>query len=203
MNVNEEQYIGRPSEEVPTQEPTDQHCMAKRTERREDVTVFVGYCRAWPGKGTDHVGDGRCSNHGGSTPRGEDSPHFEHGLFSDYLDEEDRYAIKGLEEMDDDEKLEDLINWRLARLRRAVKAMHDPGDQRTFWEAFDEVVQKAEPIEDEEIKELARMLDKGNRAMQNEIDLIRKLIKDHIEVAEGEDVNLGWRQMLAGGGDDE
>ena len=155
-------------------------------------------CELPAGWGTDHD-DGACKFHGGASPRGKDSPHFEHGLFSDHLDEEDRRAIEALEEFDDAEKLDDLINWRLARLRRAVQALNDQEGQRSFWDAFGEIVEKTEPIEAEEIKELAGMLSRGNRAMQDEIDLVRKLIKDRNKIAEGEDVNLGWREMLAGG----
>lgn len=142
---------------------------------------------------------GKCDVHGGKSKRGKDHPGFKHGLFSDYLDEEDRDAIAALGEYDDAEKLDELINWRLARLRRAVRALNDQADQRSFWDAFGEIVSKTDPIEAEEIKELAGMLARGNQAMQQEIDLVRKLIKDRNKIAEGEDVNLGWREMLAGG----
>lgn len=198
MNVDEDRYIGRPSDDVPQQQPTDRNCMGKRTERRGDESVFVGYCRAWPGKGTDHVGEGRCKNHGGATPRGEDSPHFKHGLFSDYLSEEDQRTIDVLEEFDDAEKLDELINWRLARLRRYLREMSEE-EELSFWDAFREVVHATGVVEDEEIRALAQMLDKNNRSVQAEIDLVRKLIKDRNKIAEGEDVNLGWREMLAGG----
>lgn len=143
---------------------------------------------------------GKCDVHGGKSPTGEDSPHFEHGLFSDHLGEAERHTIDALSEYDDSQKLDELINWRLARLRRAVEAM-DSGTEATFWDAFAEIVDSADPIEAEEIRELARMLDQGNRAMQEEIDLVRKLIKDHNKIAEGEDINLGWREMLAGAGE--
>lgn len=39
-----------------------------RTE--DDEVVFGGYCKAWPGKGTDHLGEGRCSSHGGEVGDG-------------------------------------------------------------------------------------------------------------------------------------
>lgn len=211
MNVNEEQYLGQPLADVPTEDSTAESCMGKKKQKRDGGVVrnddgdalFGGYCQAWPGKGTEHVGEGRCKLHAGATPRGKDSPHFEHGLFSDYLDEEDRHAIDALEEFDDAEKLDELINWRLARLRRAVKAMQDPDDQRTFWDAFEELVAATGEPDADEIKELAKMLSHGNRAMQDEIDLVRKLIKDRNKIAEGEDVNLNggdaWRQMMSGG----
>lgn len=159
-------------------------------------------CGLPAGWGTDHVGEGACKLHGGASPRGEDSPHFEHGLFSDYLGEEERETMDALEEFNDEQKLEELINWRLARLRRAVRALNDGADERTFWEAFEQIVNAAGPVDEEEIRELARMLDKGNRAMQQEIDLVRKLIKDHNKIAEGEDVNVSWRQALAGATDE-
>jgi len=144
---------------------------------------------------------GKCDKHGGKSKKGEDHPSFKHGLFSDHLGPEERRTIEALGEYDDEEKLEELINWRLARLRRAVEAM-DSSREATFWDAFSDLVEKTSAPEAEEIKELARMLSQGNRAVQDEIDLVRKLIKDHNKIAEGEDVNLGWRQMLAGGGDD-
>lgn len=142
---------------------------------------------------------GKCRFHGGNSKRGREHPGFKHGLFSDHLDEEDRQTIDALDEYGDAEKLDELINWRLARLRRAVQALNDQDDQQTFWDAFETIVNSTGEIEADEIGELAKMLSNGNRAMQEEIDLVRKLIKDRNKIAEGEDVNLGWREMLAGG----
>lgn len=155
-------------------------------------------CQLPAGWGTDHVGEGKCKLHGGASLRGEESPTFKHGLFSDYLGEEDRNAIDALDEYDDVDKMDELINWRLARLRRAVRALNDQEEERDFWAAFRDVVDATGEIEAEEINELAGMLAKGNRAMQDEVDLVRKLIKDRNKIAEGEDVNLGWREALAG-----
>lgn len=143
---------------------------------------------------------GKCRFHGDRSKKGKDHPGFKHGLFSDHLDEEDRETIDALEEFDDTEKLDSLINWRLARLRRAVQALNDDEDQRTFWDAFETLVAKTGEPEADEIKELAKMLSHGNRAMQDEIDLVRKLIKDRNKIAEGEDVNVSWRDALAGDG---
>lgn len=169
---------------------TDNVCGRKKRDGSGDM------CALPAGWGTDHVGDGACKLHGGSTPRGRDSPNFKHGLFSDHLDEQDREAIDILEEYGDAEKLDSLINWRLARLRRAVESMNDPGDQRTFWDAFDDLVAATGEPDDDQIKELAKMLSQGNRAMQDEIDLIRKLIKDRNKIAEGEDHNVSLTEVL-------
>lgn len=61
MDVDEEELVGEPADEVPKQESTDEDCRGKRV----DDGAFVGYCQAWPGQGTDHVGEGRCKFHGG------------------------------------------------------------------------------------------------------------------------------------------
>jgi len=156
-------------------------------------------CGLPAGWGTDHVGEGRCKLHGGASPTGKDNPAFKHGLFSDHLSEEDRNAIDALGEYDDVDKLDELIDWRLARLRRAVRSLNDGADERSFWDAFADIVDSAGPIEDDEIKELARMLDKGNRAMQEEVDLVRRLIKDRNKIAEGEDHNVDLRDLFGGG----
>lgn len=153
-------------------------------------------CSLPAGWGTDHVGEGKCKLHGGASLKGKESATFKHGLFSDYLDDEDRDAIDALEDYDDAEKLDELINWRLARLRRAVKAMQDPEDQRTFWDAFEELVTSVGEPDEDQLKELAKMLSSGNRAMQDEIDLVRKLIKDRNKIAEGDDVNVSLGDIV-------
>lgn len=148
---------------------------------------------------------GKCGIHGGKSKKGKEAPAFKHGLFSDHLPPEERDTIDALGQYGDSEKLDELINWRLARLRRAAKALNGQENGRTFWDAFETVVNKAGPIEDKEIRELTKMLDKGNKAVQFEVDLVRKLIKDRNKIAEGETHNLEagseWRKMLAGDGE--
>jgi hypothetical protein len=158
-----------------------------------------GECQLPAGWGTEHTGEGACKLHGGNTPRGEDNPAFKHGLFSDYLDEEDRRAAEALEEYGNAEKLEELINWRLARLRRAVRELSEE-DEMSFWDAFEAILDQTGEVEKGEIRELARMLDQNNRAMQEEIDLVRKLIKDHDSIA-GDGGGLGGLRDLFGGGE--
>lgn len=140
---------------------------------------------------------GKCGYHGGNSLRGRDHPDFKHGLFSKYLGEEGLEVVKELEEMSDSEKLDEIINWRLARLRRAVKHLNENSEEESFWTAFHAIVNEAGPVEAEEIGQLAEMLDRGNRALQDEINMIRKLIKTRNGIAEGQDVNLGWKALLA------
>lgn len=156
-----------------------------------------GPCGLPAGWGTEHVGEGRCKLHGGASLAGEDSPQFKHGLFSDYLGDEDRRAIDALDEYRDAEKLDELINWRLARLRRAVRALNEDSEQN-FWAAFRALVDKTGEPEADEIAELAKMLSSGNRAMQAEIDLVRKLIKDRNKIAEGDTVSVEHSGQIDG-----
>jgi len=61
------EHVGEPAADVPTHDPTDSNCMGKKTSREDGDVLFAGYCQAHPGKGTDHVGEGRCKLHGGAS----------------------------------------------------------------------------------------------------------------------------------------
>lgn len=72
-DVDQEALVGRSSEEVPTVAPGEK-CNGKRT-TGSDPVEFQGYCKNVAGKGTDHLHEGRCQNHGGSNipaPEGND-----------------------------------------------------------------------------------------------------------------------------------
>jgi len=143
---------------------------------------------------------GKCDMHGGKSLSGEDHPGFEHGLFSDHLGPEDRETIQVLEDVGNEEKLEDLINWRLARLRRYLRQMSDE-EERSFWDALQAILDQTGEVEREELRELGKMLGNHERALQEEIDLVRKLIKAHDKVA-GDGGMSGLRDLF-GGGDSE
>lgn len=159
-------------------------------------------CGLPAGWGTDHVGEGRCKLHGGNSLTGEDNPAFEHGLFSDHLGPEDREAMEALGDLDNADKLEELINWRLARLRRYLRQKND-AERESFFDKFDMMVQEGRKNGDPglsaaQIKELAKALSMNNRAAQEEIDLVRKLIKAHDKVA-GDGGSASLRDLFGGG----
>lgn len=55
-----------------------------------DATTRTGEpCKRRAGWGTDHVGEGRCKQHGGASPSGKDHGQYEHGGFAEKLDEDD------------------------------------------------------------------------------------------------------------------
>lgn len=201
---SEEELIGTPVSEVPMREPGED-CNGKRWERREEgPNIFLGYCGNPAGKGTDHVGSGRCKFHGGNNPSGEDHPNFEHGLYSDVLSEDDREDLAAIEAMDNAVKLQSMINYELLRIRRAVGYLEgSDDDDRTFWDAFEEIMQAATEtgIESDDIRELAGMLDSGNQILVKRMSHIRRLIKTYHEITEGKQINIDAdvEQRISGG----
>lgn len=65
-----------------------------------------GECKRRAGWGTDHVGEGRCKQHGGNggAPSGEDHGQYEHGGFAKKLDAEE--IISAFEEAADLDNLD-------------------------------------------------------------------------------------------------
>lgn len=62
MTSNSEHLIGEPAGEVPKLDP-DEKCNARRA---DPDGKFIGYCGNTAGLDTDHEGEGRCAEHGGS-----------------------------------------------------------------------------------------------------------------------------------------
>ena len=187
--MNEEELIGEPIENVPQREPGGD-CNARRSADGK----FKGYCGNPAGKGTEHLGDGRCSHHGGSSPRGEDSPHFKHGLFSDYLSDDDREELEAIEASGNLANLQSTINYEFLRLRRAVRNLEgeDEDDDKSFWDAYNEIIQSASEtgLGQEEIASLAELLDASYGAFAKRIESLRKLVKTYEELSEGRKVNI-------------
>jgi len=166
--------------------------------------VFVGYCGAPAGTGTDHPGEGRCKHHGGSNLRGREHPRFKHGLFSDVLNDEDRAIMEELDGVSNPDMLDELIRLNMVQLRRAVRYMSDDEEEaRNFFDAFDQVVQEAaesgDGIGDREIRELAGMLQAGGQAMQKRMDLVRRLVLAHSKITDGEKLNVDASTEISGG----
>ena len=187
--LNEEELIGEPKEKVPQREPGDD-CNA----RKISDGIFEGYCGQNAGHRTEHQGEGRCWLHGGNSPRGEDSPSFKHGLYSDYLSEDDRKELEAIGAQGNLTNLQETINYEFLRLRRAVRNLEgeEPEEDSTFWEAYNEVIQSASEtgLGSEEIASLAELLDAGYGAFTKRIESLRKLVKTYEELSEGRKVNI-------------
>lgn len=82
-----------------------------------------GYCKAHAGRGTDHVGSGRCKHHGGTQKVGIASPNYSSGRYSKHLP--DRFYAAYEAGMEDPE----LLNLRSEialldlRIQEAVRAL--------------------------------------------------------------------------------
>jgi hypothetical protein len=192
MKSNEEELIGMPTSEVPRMSPGED-CNAKRWEKRGEETIFVGYCDNGAGKGTDHFGEGRCKHHAGSSLKGEEHPNFEHGLFSDFLSDDDREELEAIEQQGNLGNLQSTINYEFLRLRRAVRNLEgEDDDDQSFWDAYNEIIQSASEtgLGNEEIASLAELLDASYGAFAKRIESLRKLVKTYEELTEGRKVNI-------------
>lgn len=200
MDVNESQYIGEPLKDAPKLDPGDENCMGRKKLKREAEvqkdddgnTLFGGYCKCWPGKGTDHVGEGRCSLHDGA-PKGEKNGAFKHGLYSDVIREEDKETLKEIESMTTAAKLESTLNMQVLKLHRAIEGMESE-DRKDFMEVFEEVVAGASApdgeIDGRQLRSLAKMLGENESAIREWMDLIRKTAKDLHKITDGESVTV-------------
>lgn len=185
--ATEPELKGKPISDVPKLEADADHCRARKTKKDHDGTsLFRGYCRNTPGKGTDHVGSGRCKFHDGQPP-GEDHPNWKHGLNSNVLRDEDEEMLDAIEEMTTAAKLEETLNLQLVKLYRAVETMEE-SDQNEFWKVFADLVDKVERPEETDLRSLAMMLGSNDRAIREWMDLIRKTSKDLHKITDGETV---------------
>lgn len=201
---DEDQYIGEPLPDVPKRDPTDENCMGRKKMKRDGevvrdedgVALFGGYCRAWPGKKTDHVGEGRCSFHAGGITNqktGEDNPNWKHGLFSDVVREEDEETLREIEQMTTAAKLESALNMQVLKLHRAIEGMESE-DRRDFMDVFEDVVAGASApdgeIDARQLRSLAKMLGQNEKAIREWSDLIRRTSKDLHKITDGESVTV-------------
>lgn len=185
--LNEAELIGSPIDDVPQKEPGD-YCNA----RKSDDGTFEGYCGQQAGHRTEHQGEGRCWLHGGNSPRGEESPQFKHGLFSDYLSEDDRRELEVIEEHGNLANLKSVIDYEFLRLRRAVRNIEDDDENRSFWDAYNEIINRAADtgLGSDEIGSLAELLGSQYSAFNERIESLRRLVKTYEELTEGRKVNI-------------
>lgn len=87
-----------------------------------------GECQRRAGWGTDHVGEGRCKQHGGrgGAPEGEDHGQYEHGAFAEKIEADD--IISAFEDAADADNLSPvwmrLAGEAFARYERSDDARH-------------------------------------------------------------------------------
>lgn len=118
--AHEEEFIGEESHIVPKVDPDDE-CNAKKThnekEDGETRTYFDGYCNNPAGKGTDHLGDGRCKWHGGNSTGGPGAPAHNQNAAKTHAHSDPMHYAESLDP-DEEEFVEDTTAAILDRIRR-------------------------------------------------------------------------------------
>ena len=168
-------------------EPLSDRCAAK--------TRDGGYCENYPVTGSN-----RCRMHGGTQPKGMDSPNAVHGLRSDYLSEEDQEIYKEVRQHSNVDLLQEELWMTKTKLLRAARATE--GNEGVAM--AQDLLEKIEDGEadDEVVRALAKLLSVSDGAVDRAIGRMIDLSKQIHKQTEGETVNVDWREMLAGGGDD-
>lgn len=133
------------------------------------------------------VGDhGKCDIHGGKTtaPRGEDSPHFKDGTWSEFVDYDDDVVatVDGLE--GDISYLQEMRDERMAQYYQALKHLAANEGTEVAMEILDKI-EAGEDVDAELIRGLARVIGTSSQGMDRLVARIQALTNDILE-AKGE-----------------
>lgn len=109
--------------------------------------------------------------HGGQSPKGPENGNWKHGLYSEYLSEEDEKVVDALEDEPNAEKLQKLIDHHMARYLRAADIAKEPE-----WR---------DKLNHEGVK-VGEELDAGDGPLAQRANLISRLIERYQKVTEGE-----------------
>lgn len=142
-----------------------------------------GYCTQYPVEGRE-----RCRMHGGTQPRGMDSPNAVHGLRSQYLTDDDQDIYEEVRAHDNAALIQEEI-WAIKTklLRAAREADGDDGHQLAR-----DMLEKIEDgqADKEVIAALAKLLKTSEGAVDRAIGRLNDLVKTHHKITEGETLNV-------------
>lgn len=85
------------------------------------------------------IGSDKCRTHGGNTPRGEASPNFKHGKFSDYMPERLVRIYQAVQEDEEHTILNRNIKLRETFIREKLAMIDDAPDSAETWRDFKQV----------------------------------------------------------------
>lgn len=158
-----------------------------------------GYCTQYPVDGSE-----RCRMHGGTQPKGMDSPNAVHGLRSDYLSEDDREIYEEVRQHDNVDLLQEELWMVKTKLLRAAKATE--GNEAVGM--AEDLLEKIEDghADDETIQALAKLLQVSDGAVDRAIGRLIDLSKQIHKQTEGDTVNVEHSGKIDGErtlGDDE
>lgn len=140
-----------------------------------------GYCENYPVEGSE-----RCRMHGGSTPKGMDSPHAVHGLRSPYLSEEDREIYDEVRKHDNAELIQEEI-WSIKT--KLLRAAREAGGNEAE-PLVREMLEDVDDVDEETIGALAKTLQVSQSALDRALGRLNDLVKTHHKITEGETLNV-------------
>jgi len=151
-----------------------------------------GYCENYPVDGSD-----RCRMHGGTQPKGMDSPNAVHGLRSDYLSDDDREIYDEVRQHDNADLIQEEI-WAIkTKLLRAAREA-DGNDGVEMVSDLIDTIEDGRDVDRELVGAFAKLLQTSNQAVDRALGRLNDLVKTHHKITEGETVNLDHSGRIDG-----
>jgi DNA-binding phage protein len=152
-----------------SEEPLPDRCGAKCRDG--------GCCTQYPVDGSE-----RCRMHGGTQPKGMDSPNAVHGLRSDYFSEEDREIYEEVRQHDNAELIQEEI-WAIkTKLLRAAREAGGNGAESLVRDMLEDVT----AVHEDTIAALAKTLQVSEEAIDRALGRLNDLVKTYHKITEGE-----------------
>lgn len=140
-----------------------------------------GYCENYPVDGAE-----RCRMHGGTQPKGMDSPNAVHGLRSEYLSDEDQEIYEEVRQHDNAELVQEEI-WAIkTKLLRAAREAGGNEAEPLVRDMLEDVGE----VDEETIAALAKTLQVSQSAVDRALGRLNDLVKTHHKITEGESLNV-------------
>lgn len=140
--------------------------------------------------------------HGGTQPKGMDSPNAIHGLRSEYMDDESREIYETVSQQTNADIIQEEI-WAIkTRILRAAKESGN-NEATLLVRELTEKIDEEQVIDPQIVNSLAKMLQMSNSALDRALGRMNDLVRTHHKITEGDTVNMNpsdeWRQMMSGG----
>lgn len=148
-----------------------------------------GYCTQYPVEGSD-----RCRMHGGTQPKGMDSPNAVHGLRSDYLNEEDLEIYDEVRQHDNAELIQEEI-WAIKT--KLLRAAREAGGNEAE-PLIRDLLEDVDRVDEDVIAALAETLQISQDALDRALGRLNDLVKTHHKITEGDTVNLEHSGQIDG-----
>lgn len=148
-----------------------------------------GYCENYPVTGAD-----RCRMHGGTQPKGMDSPNAVHGLRSQYLTDEDREIYEEVRQHDNADLIQEEI-WTIKT--KLLRAAREAGGNEAEPLVRD-ILEDVDDVDEETIAGLAEILQLSQASLDKALGRLNDLVKTHHKITEGDTLNVDHSGRIDG-----